>query len=188
MRRSQVICAIILAFGQSVLGESHPTMSKPASKSVATPPDSRPREFGFGGAMLTFGTAKQDVLDTLQKEGLRTLHDEKLDQWIAYSAETDAAVGTLRFEQGKLISVTKFWYFGADARVALSRFYDACSSAEVAEVHPDNRFFVKAAQEEPTSHLKSINLSYEHHTVSLQFGDRDGIYSIEVTEHISSWY
>ncbi len=146
------------------------------------------REFNFGGINLSFGTERQEVFDLLEKQGIRTIRDDRPDYWIAYSAEEKAVIGIMHFEHGKLAAVDKSWYVGDDAKSALSTFYDACHSAETAEVHPDKRMFLTLSNDEPETHLKSIVLTYEYHSVTLEFGVSRGAYMIEVKEHISSWY
>ncbi len=184
MKSCATLC-LLLIFGLTPWAQSTPSAAQSNTRTPSGVHGATTRPFNFGGVVLSFGTDRQDVFEALGKAGIRTVRDEKPDQWIAYSAETEAVIGILRFDHGKLSSAVKSWYVGDDAKIALSRFYDACRSAENGELHPDRRTFVNAQDDEPDSHLKSIVLSYEHHSVTLEFGVNQGAYMIEVKEQIS---
>jgi hypothetical protein len=188
MKRCEALCLLLLILGPALSGQSRPSGAQPNTRTPAGVHGATTRQFNFGGVVLSFGTDRQDVFDSLGKVGVRTVRDERPDQWIAYSAETEAVIGILRFEHGKLSSAIKSWYVGEDAKAALSSFYDACHSAEMAEVHPDRRTFLNVQDDQPDSHMKSIVLSYEYHSVTLEFGVARGTYMIEVKEQISPSY
>ncbi len=188
MKRYEALCSLLLIFGATLSAQSKPSAAPPNARTPSGVHGAVTRQFNFGGVVLSFGTDRQDVFDILGKAGVRTVRDERPDQWIAYSAETEAVIGILRFDHGKLSSAVKSWYVGDDAKTALSSFYDACHSAEAAELHPDRRTFVNVQDDQPDSHMKSIVLSYEYHSVTLEFGVTRGTYMIEVKEQISPSY
>lgn len=188
MKRCKALCILLVILGPALSGQSKPSGAQPNPRTPSGVHKAIARQFNFGGVVLSFGTDRQDVFDSLGKAGIRTVRDERPDQWIAYSAETEAVIGILRFDHGKLSSAIKSWYVGDDAKAALSSFYDACHSAETAEARPDRRTFLSLQDDQPDSHLKSIVLSYEYHSVTLEFGVTRGGYMIEVKEQISPSY
>jgi hypothetical protein len=183
-----LFCLLAFALGQGLAAQSTPPSPKQNTRTPSAVTSAVSRQFYFGGVRLSFGTERQEIFDVLEKQSIRTVRDDRPDYWIAYTGEGKTVIGILHFDRGKLVSVMKSWYLGDDAKTALSTFYDACHSAEAADPHPDKRFFLTLANDQPEEHLKSIVLDYAYHSVTLEFGVSHALEYFEVKEDISSWY